>query len=67
MYTTVGQNKHCEIVKRLLLVDILKHLRGFSTGYLHFCMNLLICPVMVGIIELRNSLLAVSICAKIRR
>ena len=39
------------------------HLHGFSTGSLYFCMNLLIFPVMVGLIELKLSASCVSLCS----
>ena len=55
MYSAVAQNKYCEDVQDLLFA------LWFSTGKLHFCMNLFIGTVMVGIIELG----LVDFCAQI--
>ena len=56
------ENEYCENVRGLLLV-VMCSISGFSTRNLYFCMNLLIGPVNVGLIELKIFASCVKLCS----
>ena len=60
---TVAHNKHCENVQDLLFVVIPNISREFSTSNLYFCMNALIGPITVGLIELKLFASCVNLCS----
>ena len=62
---TVAHSKCCENVHGLAFCCHSKYLYDFSIGNLYFCMNLLITPVMVGLIELALFVSCVNLCSNL--
>ena len=59
---TDAQHKYCRNVLDLLFV-VIPNISMIFYGYSFFCMNLLVGPVMVGLIELKPFASSVNLCA----